>query len=84
MIGDGTTSEEIKKVVGQELSESKIEIIDEKGSTLAGRELWVTEGDHSTLLALMPSFLRRLFAPAALDDFAAVVLGRRYLEKSST
>ena len=84
VIGDGTTSEDIQKTVKEQLPSCEIHVIDEKGSTLAGRELWIDEGDHSTLEALLPRFLRKLFAPEALDDFAAVVLGRRHLEKRST
>ena len=84
VIGDGTKSEDIQKIVKEQLPDCDIHVVDEKGSTLAGRELWLDEGIHSPLVAILPKFLRRLFAPDALDDFAAVVLGRRHLAKRST
>ena len=84
VIGNGTTSEDIQKTVKEQFPNCELHVIDEKGSTLAGRELWLDEGEHSALVAYLPRFLRRLFAPPALDDFAAIVLGRRHLEKRST
>ena len=84
VLGDGTTSDEVQKLIEELMPQCELHVVDEKGSTLAGRELWLDEGEHSTIVALLPRFIRKLFAPAALDDFAAVVLGRRHLDERST
>jgi RNase H-fold protein (predicted Holliday junction resolvase) len=52
--------------------------VDETNSTLEARPLYWEEYPRSGLLRLLPISL--LSPPVAIDDFAAVVLGRRFLE----
>lgn len=52
--------------------------VDEKNSTLEARPLYWQEYPRRGLLRLLPISL--LAPPVAIDDFAAVVLGRRFLE----
>jgi hypothetical protein len=51
--------------------------VDEKNSTLEARPLYWQEYPRRGLLRLLPISL--LAPPVAIDDFAAVVLGRRFL-----
>jgi RNase H-fold protein (predicted Holliday junction resolvase) len=51
--------------------------VDEKNSTLEARPLYWQEYPRRGLLRLVPISL--LSPPVAIDDFAAVVLGRRFL-----
>lgn len=65
-IGDGTSSGEIAVLLGAEL---KIEVVDEKGSTLEGRKrYWVLHPPRG-LWRLIPTSLR--VPPRDIDDLAA-------------
>lgn len=54
--------------------------VDEKNSTLEARPLYWQEYPRQGILRLLPISL--LSPPVPIDDFAAVVLGRRFLETS--
>lgn len=53
--------------------------VDERGTTLEGRDLWEACEGRRGWRRLLPRFLRLLAAPSVLDDWAAVALGRRWL-----
>jgi RNase H-fold protein (predicted Holliday junction resolvase) len=68
----------LKNVKQQGKSTFEIHSVDERNSTLEARALYWQEYPRSGLLRLLPISL--LTPPVAIDDFAAVVLGRRFLE----
>ena len=76
VLGDGTASEEIKR----ELAEVGlvIHIIDERNSTLEAKELYWQENPPCWWRKLIPVSLQ--MPPQAIDDYAALVLARRYLK----
>ena len=79
-VGDGTESDE---VLGKASARNfpRIISVPEKGTTLEARELAWKEHPPGGLWRILP----RLFwpTPRDLDAWAAVVIGRRALEKSS-
>jgi RNase H-fold protein (predicted Holliday junction resolvase) len=65
-IGDGTSSEEIKKILGRQ---KQIETVDERGSTLEGRRLYWKLHPPAGLWRFVPLSLRT--PPRDIDDLAA-------------
>lgn len=65
-VGDGTSSAEIVKLFGAEI---KVDVVDEKGSTLEGRKrYWILHPPRG-LWRLVPTSLR--VPPRDIDDLAA-------------
>ena len=79
VLGDGTGSNFFR----QELSLffARIEIVEEKNSTLEAREYYWQENPPSGWRKLLPISLQT--PPKPIDDCAAVILGRRYISASS-
>ncbi len=77
--GESTGAQNMRKVLEELASKSTYSVhsIDEKNSTLEARPLYWEEYPRRGLLRLLPISL--LSPPVAIDDFAAVVLGRRFL-----
>jgi len=75
-----------KSFFGKELEQEIIKvglnfnlvIIPEKDSTLEARKLYWQENPAKGLWTLIPTTLR--FPPAPIDDYAAVILAKRYLK----
>ena len=82
LVGDGTSSAEVVRRLGQTFSGVSLETVREEGSTLEAGSLWAEE--CKGLIRLLPLPLRRFFAPAALDHYAALVLARRWLSRRKT
>ena len=67
----------LENVKQQGKSTFEIHSVDERNSTLEARDLYWQEYPRRGLLRLLPISL--LAPPVAIDDFAAAVLGRRFL-----
>ena len=83
VFGESTGAKQMKLLLEnlQQEGESTFTLhsVDEKNSTLEARPLYWQEYPRHGLLRFLPISL--LSPPVAIDDFAAVVLGRRFLEK---
>lgn len=83
--GESTGAKQMKVLLEELQREAKstftLHSVDEKNSTLEARPLYWQEYPRKGLLRLLPISL--LSPPVAIDDFAAVVLGRRFLESLS-
>jgi len=76
LVGDSTTSQSMADTLRQALPGVNLELVDEKGSTLAARALyWEANPPRGWRRALPLSLLE---PPEPVDDFAAVVLARRF------
>jgi RNase H-fold protein (predicted Holliday junction resolvase) len=78
--GQSTGSKQMQKLLEELSGKSTFALhsVDEKNSTLEARLFYWQEYPRRGLLRLVPISL--LSPPVAIDDFAAVVLGRRFLE----
>jgi len=80
--GQSTGAKNIRQLLEELQQHGKstftVDSIDEKNSTLEARPLYWQEYPRRGLLRLLPISL--LSPPVPIDDFAAVVLGRRFLE----
>jgi RNase H-fold protein (predicted Holliday junction resolvase) len=77
VIGSGTTSRELVPVLAALFGAERVAVVDERGSTLEARTLYFMDHPPAGLWRLLPRGL--VPPPRALDDYAAVVLGRRFL-----
>ncbi len=74
VLGDGTASGEVKELVSDYYWE--LEIVDETNSTLEARGLYWAENPPRGWRKLIPLALQT--PRRAIDDYAAIVLARRY------
>lgn len=77
VLGNATTSQQVQTEIKPLLAELSITIVDETGSTLEARPLYWQANPPSGWRRLVPLSLQ--MPPEPIDDFAAVVLARRYL-----
>lgn len=82
ILGNGTNSDSIKKMLLEANNVIKILIIEEGYSTEAARKLYWQENPPHGWRRLFPLGLQ--VPPVNLDGYAAAVLVRRYLEKINT
>lgn len=81
VIGNGGTGRQIeKKLMNHNLKVHYI-FADEKGSTLEARRLYWEENKKKWFLFWVPASF--LLPPKPYDDYAAVVIGRRYLNSTN-
>lgn len=78
VLGHATTSQSLHKEIQAWLPQISIAVIDETGSTLEARALYWQEHPPHGWRRLTPLSLQ--IPPEPIDDFAAVVLARRYLK----
>lgn len=71
LLGDGTYSKKFKDL-------KDFILVKEKNSTLEARQLYFMDHPPRGLARLLPAGLR--FPRVPIDDYAALVLARRYLE----
>lgn len=76
-LGDSTASAQVRAKVEKTCPNWKIEIVDERGSTLEARELYWQANPPRGWRKLVPLSLQ--MPPKPLDDFAAAVIARRFL-----
>lgn len=82
VLGHATTSVTLKAELLRRAPDVDIVTVDETGSTLEARELYWQEHRPRGWRRLVPLSLQ--VPPEPVDDFAAVVLARRFFNSSST
>ena len=80
LIGSGTFSKTVKKMIIDLLPNIPIEVVDEKHSTEVARKLYFKEYPPKGIFKIIPIGLQ--IPPVPYDDFAAVVLAKKYLNLS--
>ncbi len=81
VLGDATASRALQSEIAAHWPQLVVEMQDERGSTLEARALYWREKPPRGWRKLWPLSLQ--MPPEALDDFAAVVLAQRFLERKS-
>lgn len=77
VVGDGTGSADLqRRLAAQGLT---FEVVDERGTSLEGRDLYFRHHPPLGLWRLVPRGLRS--PPRPVDDFAAYAIGLRYLAR---
>ena len=79
VLGDSTGSKAVLEELTGLVSDIPSELVDERNSTLEARQLYFEHHPPRGLWRLVPLSLR--YPPEPFDDFAAVVIAGRYLEK---
>lgn len=77
VLGHATTSRVLREEIARLFPETAIRMQDETGSTLEARDLYWAETPRRGWRRLWPRSLQ--MPPEPVDDFAAVVLARRFL-----
>ncbi len=76
-LGSGTTGKMTKKMLEEEFPSMKVVVVDEYRTTDEARKRYWQENPPKGLLRFIPSGM--LVPPVPVDDFAAVVIGEKYL-----
>lgn len=79
LLGDGTFSKEIKKLILPLLKQIPLLIVNEHDSTYRSRKLYFKYNPPSGIWRFIPLSLQ--VPPEPYDDFAALLLAFRYLEQ---
>ncbi len=79
VLGDSTTSREWQGNLAAWLPQAELFLVDESGSTLEARTLYWQAHPPRGWRRLVPLSLQA--PPAPIDDYAAVVLARRFFER---
>ena len=77
LIGSGTNSKTINKRIIESIPNIPIDIVDETHSTEIARKLYFKEYPPKGIFKIIPIGLQ--IPPVPYDDFAAVVLAKKYL-----
>lgn len=78
VVGEGAFGRALEKDLLQRGIQLNVVFISEKDSTWLARKRYWKENPPRGLLRFIPSSL--LFPPVPVDDYAAVILGERYLK----
>ena len=78
VLGDRTASSEIKKTLSSVKSEKGVVSVDEHLTTELARKRYFIENPPKGFKKLIPRGL--LVPPVPYDDYAAIILGERFLE----
>lgn len=78
VIGSGTTSKDKKKLIEETFPTIQLAVIDEYRTTDAARKRYWQENPPKGIKKFLP--LGMLVPPVPVDDFAAVIIGERYLD----
>jgi len=81
VLGHATTSRVLREEIARLFPETAIQMQDETGSTLEARDLYWAENPRRGWRRWWPRSLQ--MPPEPVDDFAAVVLARRFLAKKN-
>jgi len=79
VMGNSTGADAVLEEIKDQVPEIPSELVDERNSTLEARHLYFVHHPPRGLWRLVPLSLR--YPPEPFDDFAAVVIAGRYLEK---
>jgi len=77
VVGSGTTSAEVVASLSSRFGADNVVVVDERDSTLEARFVYFEEHPPRWIWRWLPKGL--LYPPCAIDDYAAIVLGRRFL-----
>ena len=80
IIGSGTTSRGLKSEIEKIANGVRISFIKEEFTTLEARERYFKENPPKGIFRLMPKTL--LYPKRPFDDYVAVILGERYIDKA--
>lgn len=80
VMGNGTTSQIAKKRIEENFHDIKIKVVDEYKTTEMARGEYFKENPPMGLKKLIPITMQT--PPVPVDDYVAVILGRRYLSGS--
>lgn len=80
-VGDGTGSGQVRRLVMRSFPTVSVVSVEEAGTTLEARRLYFAEHPPRGWRRLVPLSLQLPAAP--YDDYAAIVMGRRYLRRVS-
>ncbi|MFA4905415.1 MAG: hypothetical protein WC645_02805 [Candidatus Margulisiibacteriota bacterium] len=78
VLGDSTGSRSVKKSISRLELSANLVFVPEKNSSWEARKRYFKENPPRGLWRFIPSSL--LVPPVPIDDFAAVILGERYLK----
>lgn len=78
VLGDSTGSNSVKKSISRAELSANLVFVPEKNSSWEARKRYFKENPPRGLWRLLPASL--LTPPVPIDDFAAVILGERYLK----
>ena len=78
VIGNGGPGKFIEKKISTLMLKADTIFINEKGSTLEARKLYWKNNRKKWFLTLIPSSM--ILPPEPYDDYAAVIIGKRYLK----
>ncbi|MFH1347383.1 MAG: Holliday junction resolvase RuvX [Candidatus Margulisiibacteriota bacterium] len=78
IVGKSAFGKEVEKQISRLDLDANIIFVSEKNSTLEARKRYWQENKPNGLLRIIPTTLR--VPPVPIDDYAAVILGERYLK----
>lgn len=78
VVGKSSSGKEIEKELSRLDFKTNLVFISEKFSSLEARKRYWQENKPKGILRLIPASMRML--PVPIDDYAAVILGERYLK----
>lgn len=79
LLGDGTHSKRIEKLIGPRVGQVPIQIVDEHDSTYRARKLYYEHNPPKGIWRYIPLGLQ--VPPVPYDDYAAMLLGLRFLDQ---
>lgn len=79
LLGNGTTSSQAEERIRMSAPELAVEVVDEYKTTEQARKEYWKANPPKGLRRLLPVSMQ--VPPVPVDDFVAVILARRYLEK---
>lgn len=77
-VGDRTGSESVRRLVMQSFPSISVVPVEEGGTTLEARRLYFADHPPRGWRRLIPRSMQ--LPPAPYDDYAAIAMGRRYLQ----
>lgn len=79
LLGNGTTSSQAEERIRMSVPELAVEVVDEYKTTEQARKEYWKANPPKGLRRLLPVSMQ--VPPVPVDDFVAIILARRYLEK---
>ncbi|MBI4858882.1 MAG: hypothetical protein HY815_01205 [Candidatus Riflebacteria bacterium] len=79
VVGSGTSSGPLVTLLSKACGGDRVRVVDETNSTLDARALYFEDNPPRGLWSLLPRSL--LCPPVPIDDYAAIVLGQRFLKE---
>jgi len=83
VVGDGTNRVNIEQGLGRLVPEARIVSVDETASTVDAWQLKRREEAGNNPFLVLMFTLRQLFLQQPVDDYAARVIARRYLDRNT-